>query len=81
MESVGGGILSATTDQRLPASHGGAGAGLQVAAGDLAVLAGPQPYEEKIYEAALRKAHSPVVGLFDRVELGKSPWKNPAKKN
>ena len=81
MESVGGGVLSATTDQGLPASHGGAGAGLQVAAGDLAVLAGPQPYEEKIYEAALRKSGSPVVALFDRVELGKSPWKNPVRKN
>jgi len=40
-----------------------------------------QPYEEKTYEAALRKAGSPLVALFDRVELGKSPWKNPAKKS
>ena len=40
-----------------------------------------KPYEEARYEAALRKAGSPVVALFDRVELGKSPWKNPAKKN
>ena len=39
-----------------------------------------KPYEEKIYEAALRKSGSPVVALFDRVELGKSPWKNSAKK-
>ena len=40
-----------------------------------------KPYAEKTYEAALRKAGSPVVALFDRVELGKSPWKNPAKKS
>jgi transposase len=40
-----------------------------------------QPYEERIYEAALRKRGSPIVALFDQVELGKSPWKNPAKKN
>lgn len=39
-----------------------------------------KPYEETKYEAALRKAGSPLVALFDRVELGKS-WKNPAKKN
>jgi len=29
----------------------------------------------------LRQSHSPLVGLLDRVELGKSPWKNPAKKS
>jgi transposase len=39
-----------------------------------------KPYEEAKYEAALRKHGSPVVALFDRVELGKSPWKNPVKK-
>ena len=39
-----------------------------------------QPYDEATYEAALRQAGSPIVALFDRVELGKSPWKNPAKK-
>jgi len=36
-------------------------------------------YREEIYEAALRKNGSPLVALFDRVELGKSPFKNPAK--
>ena len=40
-----------------------------------------KPYDERIYEAALRKSGSPIVALFDKVELGKSPWKNPAKKN
>jgi transposase len=40
-----------------------------------------QPYEEQKYEAALRRHGSPLVALFDRVELGKSPFKNPAKKN
>jgi transposase len=39
-----------------------------------------QPYEEARYEAALRRSGSPIVALFDRVEPGKSPWKNPAKK-
>jgi transposase len=37
------------------------------------------PYQEAIYEAALRKSGSPLVALFDRVELGKSPFKNPVK--
>jgi len=40
-----------------------------------------RPYDEATYEAALRQHGSPLVGLFDRIELGKSPWKNPAKKN
>jgi transposase len=40
-----------------------------------------QPYDETKYEAALRKHRSPLVNLFDRVELGKSPFKNPMKKN
>jgi len=40
-----------------------------------------KPYEETKYEAALRKSGSPLVALFDRVELGKSPWKHPVKKN
>ena len=39
------------------------------------------PYQEAIYEAALRKSGSNLVTLFDRVELGKSPFKNPAKKS
>jgi transposase len=37
------------------------------------------PYQEAIYEAALKKSGSPLVALFDRVELGKSPFKNPMK--
>jgi transposase len=40
-----------------------------------------KPYAEAKYEAALRQAKSPLVTLFDQVELGKSPYKNPAKKN
>ena len=40
-----------------------------------------QPYEEARYEATLRRRGSPIVALLDRVELGKSPWKNPVKKN
>jgi transposase len=39
------------------------------------------PYAETKYEAALRQAKSPLVALFDQVELGKSPYKNPAPKN
>ena len=38
------------------------------------------PYDEAIYETSLKKHGSPIVALFDRVDLGKSPWKNPAKK-
>jgi len=40
-----------------------------------------RPYDEQRYEDALRKANSPLVALFDRVELGKSPYKNPVNKN
>ena len=40
-----------------------------------------RPYDDARYEAVLRKRNSPVVALLDRVELGKSPWKHPAKKN
>ena len=40
-----------------------------------------KPYDEARYEAALRKAGSPLVTLFDRVELGKNPWKTPPKKS
>lgn len=36
-----------------------------------------QPYDAARYEAALRKAGSPVVALFDRVE----PSQNPANKS
>jgi len=39
------------------------------------------PYEEAIYEAALHRRGSDLVKLLNRVELGKSPWKNAAKKN
>ena len=39
-----------------------------------------KPYDEQIYEAALKKHGSPIVALFDRVELGKSPFKNPVNK-
>jgi len=38
------------------------------------------PYQDQLYEAALRRNGSKLVGLFDRVELGKNPVKNPAKK-
>ena len=38
-------------------------------------------YKEAIYEAALKKSKSPLVGLFDQIELGKSPVKNRAKKS
>jgi transposase len=40
-----------------------------------------KPYDEATYEASLRKHGSPLVALLERIELGKSPWKNPAKKN
>jgi transposase len=40
-----------------------------------------QRYDERLYEAVLRRRHSPLVGLLDQVQLGKSPWKNRAKKN
>jgi transposase len=39
------------------------------------------PYSEPVYEAALRRRNSPIVKLFDKVDLGKSPVKHPAKKN
>lgn len=39
-----------------------------------------KPYDDKHYESVLRKRNSPIVKLFDSVDLGKSPVKNPAKK-
>jgi transposase len=39
------------------------------------------PYNDQRYEAVLRRRNSPVVKLFDKVELGKSPVKNPANKS
>jgi len=40
-----------------------------------------KPYREAIYETALRKSNSPLVGLLDKIQLGKSPLKTLAKKN
>ena len=37
------------------------------------------PYREELYEAALREHASPVVALFEQVEVGKSPWKQQMK--
>jgi transposase len=39
------------------------------------------PYNDQTYEAALRKANSPTAALFGKVQLGKSPFKNPIAKN
>ena len=39
-----------------------------------------KPYDEPTYEAALSKNGSALVKLFDRVELGKSPFKKPVNK-
>jgi transposase len=39
------------------------------------------PYSDQFYETALRRRNSPTVKLFDKVDLGKSPFKNPLKKN
>jgi transposase len=39
------------------------------------------PYQEEIYEAALRRSKSPLIALLDKVELGKSPYKKPANNN
>ena len=38
-------------------------------------------YDDARYEAVLRRRGSAVANLFERVELGKSPWKNPVKKS
>jgi transposase len=40
-----------------------------------------QPYDDSVYETSLRQHGSPLIALFDRVDLGKSPWKKPAKKS
>jgi transposase len=39
------------------------------------------PYREELYEAALRKTRSPLVALFDQIEVGKSPVKTNVKKS
>ena len=38
------------------------------------------PYKEEVYEAALRRSGSKLLGLFGQIEVGKNPVKNPAKK-
>jgi transposase len=38
-------------------------------------------YQEQLYEAALRKNDSPLVALFDQIEVGRSPIKTTAKKS
>ena len=38
-------------------------------------------YDERIYEAALRRSRSPLVALLSKIEVGKSPFKNPVNKN
>jgi len=38
-------------------------------------------YREAIYEAALKKNGSQLLARFDTIEIGKSPFKNSAKKN
>jgi len=38
-------------------------------------------YKEQIHEAALKKNKSPLVGLLDQIQLGKSPVKSRAKKS
>ena len=37
------------------------------------------PYNEQIYEAALKKSGSPLAALLEQIEPGKSPAKNPEK--
>lgn len=37
------------------------------------------PYKEEVYEEALRRSRSPIVTLFEQIEVGKSPFKNPVK--
>jgi transposase len=39
------------------------------------------PYNDQLYETALRKSKSHLVQFFNKVELGKSPFKNPTLKN
>jgi len=40
-----------------------------------------RPYTDHLYEAALRRRNSPLVKLFNQIEVGKSPFKNPVNKN
>jgi hypothetical protein len=40
-----------------------------------------RPYDEKIYEAALRRSNSPLVALLDKIQLGKSPFKKTVNKS
>jgi transposase len=40
-----------------------------------------RPYNEEIYEAALKKNCSPIIALFDHIQIGKSPLKTNLKKS
>jgi len=37
------------------------------------------PYDDARYEAVLRRRKSPLVKRFDRIEVGKNPWKTTRK--
>ena len=39
-----------------------------------------RPYKEETYEAALKKNSSPIIALFDHIQIGKSPVKTAPKK-
>ena len=39
------------------------------------------PYDDGYYEKILKRRGSPIVELFDQVEVGKSPWKNYEQKH
>jgi len=53
------------------------GPGLQMAAVIFRCWQNHTPYQEAIYEAALRKHGSPLVALFDKVDWAKVPSKTP----
>jgi hypothetical protein len=52
-----------------------------MAADHLEVLAGPQTLRRTGLPGRAASAQESLVALLDRVELGKSPFKNPVKKN
>ncbi len=39
------------------------------------------PYQDQLYEAALRKANSPLIAVMGRIDLGQNPFKHQCEKN
>ena len=80
VESLGGGVLFAAAQQGLSAPHGGAGAGVQMAAGDLALLAGAHALSGADLRGGVAQAGQPAGGIVRPCGTGQKPLQKPGEK-